>query len=136
MINVIYGEKGTGKTKKIVDMANDAVINAKGIVVYLDQTNHRMHDLDRNIRLVEARHYGITSQCELIAFIKGMIATNYDIEQVYIDGVSKLLGCNIEELADFYAGLEQLSAEYNIDFTVTASCAKENLPAFVAKYVK
>ena len=79
MINVIYGAKGSGKTKQIVADANAYAENAKGVVVYFDRSNHRMHDLHRNIRLVDASYYGLHSQRDILSFIKGMLATIYDI---------------------------------------------------------
>ena len=135
MIQIIYGSKGSGKTKKIVELANTLAPNAKGVVVYLDRTNHPMHDLDRNIRLVDAGHYGLKTQQEVLAFVKGMLAANYDIELVFVDGLTRLLDCNISELKDFYDGIDELSNEFGIKFVITASGAKEELPEFIARYV-
>ncbi len=136
MIQVIYGEKGSGKTKLIVDQANKAAETAKGVIVYLDRTNHRMHDLDRNVRLVDASAYGLSSQNDILCFIKGMLAANFDIEQIYIDGVTRLLDCNVSELAVLYEGLDKIAKEHGVKFVITASAAKENLPDFIAKFVK
>lgn len=136
MIHIIYGEKGSGKTKQIVALANETAESAKGVVVYLDRTNHRMLDLNRNVRLVDLSHYGLTSQHDIVAFIKGMMAANFDIEKVFIDGITRLLDCNIAELAELYAGLEEISADNDVDFFITASSAKENLPPFIAKFVQ
>lgn len=135
MIQVIYGAKGSGKTKQLVDDANNFAKQAKGVVVYLDRSNHRIHDLEREIRLVDASHFGLKSQRDIVAFIKGMLAANFDIEKVYIDGLARLLDCNICELGEVYQGLEQLSDEFGISFVITASSAKEDLPDFVAKFV-
>lgn len=136
LIQVIYGEKGSGKTKQIVELANSAAATANGVVVYVDRSNNRMHDLNRNVRLVDASHYGLKSQNDILSFIKGMLAANFDIEKVYIDGISRLLDCNVAELEVLYNGLDQIAAEHNVEFVITASAAKENLPAFIAKHVK
>ena len=135
MIQVIYGEKGSGKTQQIVSLANSAAEQAKGIVVYMDRSSNRMHDLARGVRLVDASHYGLTSQNDILSFIKGMLAANFDIEQVFIDGISRLLDCNVAELDVLYSGLEQISKEHNVNFVITASSSKENLPPFIAKHV-
>lgn len=135
MIQVIYGEKGSGKTKQIVALANDTAKTAKGVVVYIDRSNHRMHDLNRDVRLVDVSHYNLVNQSELLSFIKGMLAANFDIEKVFIDGVTRLLDCNVSELEVLYDGLAQIAAEHNVDFVITASCAKENLPEFIAKHI-
>ncbi len=136
MIHVIYGAKGSGKTKQIVADANQYAQTAKGVVVYFDRSNHRMHDLQRNIRLVDASHYGLKSQRDILSFIKGMLATNFDIEMIYIDGLSRLLDCNVSELAELYEGLDAIAREHQVGFTITASGAREDLPEFVAKHIK
>ncbi len=136
MIQVIYGSKGSGKTKQIVDLANQTAQEAKGVVVYLDRSNHRMHDLHRSIRLVDASHFDLTNQKELVSFIKGMLAANFDIEHVFIDGLSRLFDCNIADLGEVYSGLEKLNQEFGINFTITASGEREDLPEFVNKYIK
>ena len=136
MIQVIYGAKGTGKTKIIVEQANNYAKDAKGVVVYIDRSNHRLHDLVRTIRLVDASHYGLVTQHDILSFIKGMLAANFDIEQIYVDGVARLLDCNVSELGELYEGLEQISKEHNVNFVITASGAKEELPAFITKHIK
>ena len=135
MINLIYGEKGTGKTKQMIDGANQSAQTAKGVVVYIDRANHRMHDLDRSIRLVDASYYGLESQKDILSFIKGMLAANFDIEKIYIDGLARLFDCNIAELGEVYQGLEDICKEFNINVTITASGALETLPEFVTKYI-
>ena len=135
MIQVIYGAKGSGKTKQIVAQANEFAKTAKGVVVYIDRTNHRLHDLHRNVRLVDASHYDLSSQKDILSFIKGMLAANFDIEQIYIDGVARLLDCNVAELSELYTGLEVISNEHNVNFVITASGARDELPDFIAKHV-
>lgn len=135
MIQVIYGAKGTGKTKIIVDAANSYAREAKGVVVYIDRTNHRLHDLYRDIRLVDASAYDLKSQHDILSFIKGMLAANFDIERIYIDGVTRLLDCNISQLRELYEGMEKISMEHNVSFVITASGAREDLPEFIAKFV-
>ncbi len=136
MIKIIYGEKGTGKTKQIVDSANESVKRAKGVVVYIDKDSNRIHDLERAIRLVDTSEYGISDQCGLLAFIKGMLAANFDIEKIYIDGMAKIVHSTIDEMGVVYNGIDDIAHKHNVDFVITASCAKEKLPKFVAKHAK
>lgn len=136
LIQVIYGEKGTGKTKQIVDHANEYAKQAKGVVVYIDRSNHRLHDLHRSVRLVDASHYDLRTQHDILSFIKGMLAANFDIEQIYIDGIARLLDCNVSELGQLYQGMEQISNEHGVNFVITASGVKENMPDFILKHIK
>ncbi len=135
MIQIIHGAKGSGKTKQIIDSANNSAESAKGIVVYIDKDSGRMHDLDNSIRLVDAVSYGVSSCCSLLSFVKGMLAGNFDIEKIYIDGSAKITATKLEDMQCFYEGLAEISAKYEVDFVVTVSCDKAELPAFVAKLV-
>jgi archaellum biogenesis ATPase FlaH len=135
MINLIYGEKGTGKTKQMIDGANQSAQTAKGVVVYIDKDDSRIHDLDRSIRLVNTAAYQVSTQEQVVAFVKGMLATNYDIEKIYVDGLAKIVKSDLADMQAVYDGLGAIATEYNVDFVISVSCAKENLPAFVAKYL-
>ena len=73
-INIIYGEKGSGKTKKMVDSANRSVEEAKGVVVYIDKDNSRIHDLEHTIKLIDASEYKVDSEETFIAFLKGVLS--------------------------------------------------------------
>ena len=85
---------------------------------------------------MDASHYGLTSQHDILSFIKGMLAANFDIEQVYIDGIARLLDCNVSELGELYQGLEQISKEHGVNFVITASGAREELPDFITKHIQ
>jgi archaellum biogenesis ATPase FlaH len=135
MINLIYGEKGTGKTKQMIDGANQSAQTAKGVVVYIDKDDSRIHDLDRSIRLVNTAAYQVSTQEQVVAFVKGMLATNYDIEKIYVHGLAKIVKSDLADMQAVYDGLGAVATEYNVDFVISVSCAKENLPAFVAKYL-
>lgn len=136
MITIIYGEKGTGKTKQIIDHANDSGRHAKGLVVFVDKDGGHMHNLDTTVRLVNAGEYKINEQTCFIAFIKGMLATNFDIEKIYIDGLARIVGADIQDMEVVYNGLEEIASTHKVEFIVTASCAQENLPEFVAKHLR
>ena len=90
-VQLIYGPKGCGKTKKLVDMANDSVKDAKGVLVYIDKDNSRMHDLDHAIKLVDASEYDVRCEKTFPAFVKGLLAGNYDIQKIYFDGIIKIV---------------------------------------------
>lgn len=135
MIHIIYGAKGTGKTKQIIDSANSSAENSAGVVVYIDKDSTRMHDLVRKVRLVDAVSYGIDGQKCFLAFIKGMLACNFDIEKIHIDGSAKIVSSKIEDMQVFYDGIVDISNKFNVDFVITASCDKEQLPEFVSKLI-
>lgn len=134
MISIIYGEKGTGKTKLIVDAANNSLSCAKGHLIFIDKNNSLIHNVHHKIRLVNAGEYELDGQIAFISFLKGLLAGNSDIEKVFIDGISKITKTDVNGLDVVFEALEKLSEKHDVDFVLTISCAKENLPPFISCY--
>ena len=135
MIKVIYGAKGTGKTKMMIDAANATVEVAKGHMIYITDSKRGMYDLEREIRFIDTSEYDIAGEAALCGFIKGVIAGNHDNEYVFIDGVVRIAGKPVAEMAAFFYMLEKVAKSNSITVTVSVSATKEELPDFVAKYI-
>jgi chromosomal replication initiation ATPase DnaA len=135
MIKVIYGAKGTGKTKMMIDAANAAVQEAKGHLIFITDSKRGMYDLEREVRFIDTSEYDIAGEAALCGFIKGVIAGNHDNEYVYIDGVCRIAGKPVAELAAFFYMLDKVSKNSNLVVTVSVSATKEELPDFVTKYL-
>ena len=135
MIKVIYGAKGTGKTKMMIDAANGAVSEAKGHIIFITDTKRYMYDLEREIRFIDVSEYDVAGEAALCGFIKGVIAGNHDNEYVYIDGIVRIAGKPIAEMAAFFYMLEKVAKNDDLVVTVSVSAAKEELPDFVTKYL-
>ena len=135
MIKVIYGAKGTGKTKLLIDAANAAVSEAKGHMIFVSDSKRGMYDLEREVRFIDVSEYDIAGEAALCGFIKGVIAGNHDNEYVYIDGVVRIAGKPVSELATFFFMLDKVASQGNLTITVTVTAEKEELPDFVAKYI-
>ena len=90
MIQILAGEKGQGKTKKLIDMANEASKTVDGNVVFIDDDSRHMYDLHYGIRFVETSKYKICSYEVLIGFIYGILSQNGDIQKVFIDGLGNI----------------------------------------------
>ena len=134
MIKLVYGSKGTGKTKQLIDAANMNVQNAKGVSVFITDTKRYMYDLNRNIRFVDVKDWNITGEDALCGFVKGIAAGNSDYEYIYIDGIVCIAGKELKELAGIFYMLDKVSEENSITVTITCSASKEELPDFIAKY--
>ena len=134
MITIIAGEKGTGKTKKLIDLAN---IEGKGIDVVLTTTDRYRSEIKPEVRFVDVTEEGITNFDRLIGFIKGVLCTNYDIENVFIDGAHKILATEIDSnvMAELFAALDAIGKKYTVKFVLTVSCAENKLPDFIKKYL-
>lgn len=135
MIKIIYGPKGTGKTKIIIDEANGKVAAAKGHLIFVTNTKRYMYDLHRDIRFIDTADYMIAGEEALCGFIKGVVAANNDNEYLFIDGAARIAGKEIKDMAAFYYMLDKLAETNNLTIYVTCSSAKEDLPEFVQKYL-
>ncbi len=135
MIKVIYGAKGTGKTKMMIDAANETVKIAKGHMIFITDSKRGMYDLEREVRFIDTSDYDIAGEAALCGFIKGVIAGNHDNEYVYIDGVVRIAGKPVQEMAAFFYMLEKVAKDSDVTITVSVSAEKEELPDFVAKYL-
>ena len=135
MIKVVYGPKGTGKTKIIIDEANSKVAGAKGHLIFITNTKRYMYDLHRDIRVIDTNDFMVAGEEALIGFVKGVVAANNDNEFLFIDGAARIAGKEIKDMAAFYYMLDKISEQNGLTIYVTCSCTKEELPDFVAKYL-
>lgn len=138
MIKLITGAKGTGKTKIIIDMANDNVETAKGDIVFITDTDRYMYSLRYQIRVVNTeclkKTKGAIDERELIGFIKGILAGNHDIETLYIDGAHRMLNRTVSEMEDFFTDIYAVAKTTETRFVLTVSENEENFPDFLRKY--
>ncbi|MBE5750474.1 MAG: AAA family ATPase [Clostridiales bacterium] len=134
-MKIIYGPKGTGKTKAIIESANNALDEAKGHVIFITDTKRYTYDLKYQIRFLDVTGFDVQGADRLRGFIKGIVAANGDNEYIFIDGIARIAGAELKDLGDIFAAMEKLEADYGVKFIVTCSAAKEDLPEFVLKYV-
>ena len=134
MIKIIYGPKGTGKTKQLIDAANADVKEAKGLSVFVTDTKRYMYDLARDVRFIDVKDWAIAGEDALCGFVKGIAACNSDHEYIYIDGIARIAGKELKDLAGIFYMLEKVANDNGIVITITCSCDKAELPEFIAKY--
>ena len=128
MITLILGKKGSGKTKKLMDLCKVAVEQSKGNVVFIEKDNTLTYDLSHKARLVAAEDYGICCFGCLYGFVAGMCAGNYDITDIFVDSTLKIGGDDLEKLADCVEKLAKL----DVNITLSVSADKSELPARLA----
>ncbi len=135
MISIIYGGKGSGKTKKIIDMANERGLNSPGDVVYITDNGRHVSEVKYVIRYIDTTESGIHDESGLLGFIRGLIAGNYDIKDMFIDGACRMMNVNIEDMESFMAELDNISATSDVNLVLTVSRDIEELPEFFKKYL-
>ncbi len=122
MIQVIAGKKGSGKTKRIIDMANKAAQDSKHDIVFIDDDNRYMFDLRHEVRFVNAGEYNLLSDQMFMGLI-------------LIDAFMKLIKCELSTTDWLFERLESLSEKHGVDFVLAISEAPDQLPDFIKKYV-
>ena len=135
MIRIIYGKKGSGKTKKIIDAANEAVKSSTGELVFIDDDNRYMYDLRHEIRFVNATEYDVSSPDTFMGFICGILAGNYDMKQLFIDGFLRLVNSEMADLEPFFVKLEDITHRHGVDVVISASAKDDTVPEFLKKYI-
>jgi len=139
MIRVILGDKGSGKTKRLIDMTNEALKSEHGNIIFIDDDKRYMYDLRHEIRFVDASEYPVAYKCnasEFLAFVCGMLSADFDLSLIAVDAFKKLVKTelNSEEMRDFFEQLEKLSASHKCAFVLSVSGASEEIPEYISKY--
>ena len=52
MVKLLIGHKGSGKTKRMIELANETVQTARGSIVFINKNSRLIYDLDYKIRVV------------------------------------------------------------------------------------
>ena len=125
MIKIIIGKKGSGKTKKLVDLVNSAANESLGNVVCIEKGDTLTYSVTHKARLIDADSYKITGYGEYYGMLAGIKAGNNDITHIFGDATLKIGGRDYDELVAFF---ERLSAIEDVEFLFTVSADKEELP--------
>jgi len=137
MVKVIMGIKGAGKTKQMIDLANRAAQESKGVTVCLERGRKLTYDVNHDVRLVDTVPYDIRSYQVLRGFITGLYAGNYDIRDIFIDSLFKVSGNdNMQECAKFLRWCETFGADNGINFTVSISAERGAADLDMQKYLE
>mgnify|MGYP002559555683 CR=1 FL=1 len=136
MIKLIVGIKGTGKTKQLISMVNEAVETTSGCVICVEKGNKLIHEIKHQVRLVDADEYVIDDAHTLYGFVSGMFASNHDVTDLFIDSALKICDNNIDEFIRFMDKLDNFTVKHQINIVVTSSIPVEELPAQLERFTK
>lgn len=134
MIKLIIGNKGSGKTKKLVELVNSCLENSDGNVVCVEKSPKLTYDISSKARLLETETYSINGCKAFYGFLAGICAGNYDVTDVFIDATFKIVGRDYSKLPQFFDMLSELSEATDVNFYFTISCDKEDLPVEIFDY--
>lgn len=128
MVQLVCGHNGTGKTRRMIEMANKAIDSIQGKMVFLEANNRHIFDLDYRVRYINTKEFGLTNSEEFQGFVCGLIATDYDVEQVYIDGLYKIAQASKDKLDTVIERLDYLSERFNVNFVLSVNHDVEDIP--------
>ena len=134
MIRVIFGEKGAGKTKRIIDMANESIKTAKGSIVFIDDDKY-MFELKHSIRFVDASEFHIDGPKMFYGFLSGIAAQDFDLEYLFIDGFLKIVHHPLETLEGLFTELEKFSDRTDVKLIISISGNAADAPEFIKPYM-
>ena len=132
MLKLFIGAKGSGKTKALIDMVNSATQSSKGNVVCIEKGGKLTHNITYKARLIDADDYGIVDAASLFGFIAGILASNSDITDVFVDSALKIAGDDVDAFSAILKKLEGITQGVNL--VMTASIAVDVCPDAIKAY--
>lgn len=131
MLKLIIGVKGTGKTKTLIDMVNGALEVTKGDVVCVEKGTKLRYDIKPSARLIDVDEYMVWDAQSLYGFIAGILASNHDVTDLFVDGTLKICNQDVAAFEKLAGELSKLISKSNVNLTMTVSMAEDDLPASV-----
>ena len=135
MIQVIMGLKGSGKTKKLIELIHGALAQTSGDVVCIEYGKKLTYDVNYKVRLVDSKEYAINNVEMLKGFLSGLHAGNFDITHVFIDNLYKTIGTDVAAAEGFIAWCATFAEANNMNITMTISEDIANVSEDVKKYL-
>lgn len=72
----------------LLDSVNRTAGEAHGNVIFIsNNTGRNMNGIDKKVRMADTSDFDIKSWEEFLGFVCGIISSNFDISNIYIDGV-------------------------------------------------
>ena len=131
MVSLIIGNKGSGKTKRLIELINEAVKKSDGTIVCIEKSPLLTYEVTHKARLIETERYGVEGGDAFYGMLSGILAQDHDITEIFVDATFKIIGRDYEEFADLIEKVKKLSEITDTDFVFTVSEDEDKLPARV-----
>ena len=136
MVKLILGAKGAGKTKWLINGANDDIKSGNGNITFLDVEDEHIFSLDTNVRLINLSDYSINTIEKFYGFLLGMLSMDFDLEKIYIDSVYKIIDIKKEDLKCLVNNLEEISENHDVDILINVDYLAEDVDSDLRSYVE
>lgn len=131
MVTLLIGKKGSGKTKKLIQLANEAVAASQGNVVVIEKGAKLTYDVTHKARLIDTDQYLISGYDMLFGFVSGICAGNYDVTDILIDSTFKICPTALDGLEEFITKMHDLSETADTNIVLLISAAEDELPSSI-----
>ena len=135
MLKLIIGVKGTGKTKTLISMVNEAVEKTEGTVVCIEKGVGLRFDVKYTARLINTNDYLIFDAEALYGFVAGILASNHDVTDLFIDSALKIANNDIAGFETFIKEVDELANKLEVNVVITSSIPVEEASDLVKKYI-
>lgn len=129
MIKLIIGNKGSGKTKRLINLINEAVDSSNGTVVCIEKSPLLTYEVTHKARLIETERFGVEGCDAFYGMVCGIVAQDHDITEIFVDATFKIVGRDYDAFAALINKLSKVSAENDVDIVFTVSEDESKLPA-------
>ena len=136
MVKLILGAKGAGKTKWLINGANDDIKSGNGNITFLDVEDEHIFSLDTNVRLINLSDYSVNSIEKFYGFLLGMLSMDFDLEKIYIDSVYKLIDIKKEDLKCLVKNLDEISEKHDVDILINVDYVADEVDSDLRSYVE
>ena len=135
MLKLMIGVKGTGKTKTLIEMVNEAVKTSAGSVVCIEKGDKLRYDIKYQARLVNTEEYLVTDAQSLYGFIAGILASNHDVTELFVDSALKICNNDVAAFEKFVQEIDALVAKTGTNVFMTSSMPAEDASDIVKKFM-
>ena len=132
MIKLFIGGKGSGKTKTLIELTNNAAQTSNGSVVCIEKGDKLKHEITYKARLIDTDAFAVNDAVSLYGFIAGILASNSEITDIFVDSSLKICGNDVAAFEAMLPKLEKVAE--NVNVVMSASIAVEEAPEGIKKY--
>ncbi|MBU5310565.1 hypothetical protein KQI38_00870 [Tissierella carlieri] len=134
MVKLILGEKGSGKTKWLIDNANKDMKEGNGNIAFIDVDDDHIFTLNYNVRLINAMEFNILNVESFYGFLCGLIGMDYDVEKIYVDSIYKIIKLDISNLEKLVKDLTVICEKFETEFFINIDYTMEEIPDYLKEY--
>lgn len=134
MVKFILGEKGSGKTKWLIDNANKDMAEGNGNIAFVDVDDNHIFSLNYNVRLINAMEFNVLNVRSFYGFLCGIMAMDYDLEKIYVDGIYKVMKVEFNDMVYLIDSLKRISEKYEVEFYININYTMAEVPENLRPY--